>query len=103
MKCAATCRLDPRLRLQRQAQALTAKHSDSFEAGNIAKPNRSLERKTRRTSRKYYPPYWPRSLSGAAFRAMTGRTVRQNGFLSVGGGLPPRYRGLRGEPRGATR
>jgi len=25
--------------------------------------------------RKYYPPYWPRSLTGAAFRAVTARTV----------------------------
>ena len=28
---------------------------------------------------------------------------RQNGFLRQAGGLPPRYRGLRGEPRRATR
>ncbi len=28
---------------------------------------------------------------------------RQNGFVRFGGGLPPRYRGLRGEPRRATR
>src|SRR6266404_4876319 len=33
------------------------------------------ERKTRQISRKYYRPFWPRALTGAAFRAMTGRTV----------------------------
>ena len=33
------------------------------------------EGKTRQISRKYYPRFWSRSLTGAAFRAMTGRTV----------------------------
>ena len=33
------------------------------------------EGKTPETGRKYYRPFWPRSLTGAAFRAMTGRTV----------------------------
>ena len=33
------------------------------------------EGKTRQTNRKYYRPFWPRSLTGAAFRAVTGRTV----------------------------
>jgi len=33
------------------------------------------EGKTPETGRKYYRPFWSRSLAGAAFRAMTGRTV----------------------------
>ena len=33
------------------------------------------EGKMLRIGRKYYRPYWPRSLTGAAFRAVTGRTV----------------------------
>jgi transposase len=36
----------------------------------------------------------PGSLSGAGFRGTTGRTVRHNGFLSVGGGGLGKYRGL---------
>src|ERR1700730_1242924 len=31
--------------------------------------------KMSQTGRKYYRPFWPRSLTGAAFRPMSGRTV----------------------------
>ena len=51
------------------------------EAASIPLVGNPSQGETPETGRKYYRPYWPRSLTGAAFRAVTGRTV--NPVLSV--------------------
>jgi len=50
---------------------------DSYVSASVILRSRinPSEEKTPGISRKYYRLFWPRSLTGAAFRAMTGRTV----------------------------
>ena len=67
-------------RICRPQRSLYSKHAyacDSRVAGPVILRSRidPSERKTPEIGRKYYRPFSRRSLSGAAFRAMTGRTV----------------------------
>ena len=67
-------------RIRRPQTSAYSKHADACDsrvAGRVILRSRinPSEGKSRQIGRKYYPPFWSRSLPGAAFRAMTGRTV----------------------------